>query len=180
MSRAFTGKGDTGETGIWGGERLSKSDPLINAVGIIDEANACLGLTASFAKDPQILEALAYLQNVLFTAGAEVSSLYSTTNKSQTISQDHIGKIEAFIELFDSDLPQLKAFILPSGSAAVTSMHLARTVVRRAERAVVGTKIKDAGLLIKFLNRVSSLLFVMARYLNQKEGSSEQYPSYGA
>lgn len=176
MSRAFSGKGDGGETSRWGGQRLPKNDPRIVAVGEIDEANASLGLTASFIQETEALSALDYLQNVLFTVGAEISA--APDKHSKEISENHVKQVETYIEKFDSELPDLRAFILPTGSSAVTSLHLARAVVRRAERAVVAANITQNPFLIKFLNRTSSLLFVMARWLNQKEGGTEKNPSY--
>ncbi len=178
MARSYTGKGDSGETGLWGGNRVLKNDPRIAAVGEIDEANAAIGVAASFTEENKIQEICAYVQNIMFTVGAEISALSANKKPPHQIKDEHVKKIEQFIEELDNELPQLNAFILPSGSSAVTNLHLARSMVRRAERAVITAKINDNPLLIKFLNRTSSLLFSMARWLNQKEGSIEKNPSY--
>ena len=178
MARSYTGKGDNGETGLWGGNSILKSDPRIVAVGEIDEANAAIGVTASFTTENKILEICDYLQNTLFTLGAEISAASAKKEPPYKLENKHIEKIEQFIEELDSALPKLNAFILPSGSSAVTNLHLARSVLRRAERATVAAEITGNPLLIKFLNRSSSLLFSMARWLKQKEGGTEKNPSY--
>ncbi len=173
MARAFTGKGDDGATHLWRGVRVPKTDARICAVGDLDEANAALGLAASLTDNDAVRNAISYMQNALFSAGAELSG---GPQAPQRITKEHVAAIEHHIADLDNGLAELHSFILPTGNPATTSLHLARAVMRRAERSA-----KSAGAgtnLLSFLNRSSSLLFVAARRLLKENGLEEQNPNY--
>jgi len=174
----YTGGGDRGETGLFGGGRVSKDDLRVEAYGAVDELNACLGLarTAGLPKD---LDALAArLQDELFVLGADLATPLDTTARGDRVVRLREGaarSLEPEIDRLDSRLPALKTFILPGGSPAGAALHVARTVCRRAERRVVTLarreKVSEGA--IVYLNRLSDLLFVMARSANAHAGIVE-------
>ncbi len=168
MARIYTKTGDDGETGLFGGSRVPKDDVRVTAYGEVDELNAAVGFAASL--EPESLDA-AFLQTIqrdLFTIGAELAKAPSEPR----IGDPQIGMLEHMIDGHEAKLEPLKNFILPGGTPKAAAFHLARTVCRRAERAVVSLaraqKISPS--IVKYLNRLSDLLFVLARATNAQAG----------
>ena len=169
LNRIYTRTGDDGGTGLVGGERLSKADPRVAAYGEVDEANACLGLARLHsAYDPQLDAALARIQNELFDLGADLATRDLEQAGALRILDAQVGRLEQEIDGFNAELAPLSSFVLPGGSALAAALHLARTVVRRAERTAVGLSAREAvnPAAIRYLNRLSDLLFVAARRAN--------------
>lgn len=171
--KIYTRTGDSGETGLFGGLRVKKNDPRVEAYGTIDELNACLGLARAQGL-PELDPALLQLQEQLFVVGAEVACEPGKVDrlKMALIEQPHIDRMELAIDEHEAELPPLTTFILPSGSPAGATLHLARTVARRAERLCLG--LDDLRpLALVYLNRLSDYLFVLARRTNQLAGQAE-------
>ena len=172
----YTGKGDKGETSLMGG-RVSKDDPRIEAIGAVDELNAVIGLTLSFQKDNRVVSILKDVQNKLFIVGAELAK-FSESVKTPKITENHVKDMERETDSFD--IGEIKKFILPSGTQSSVFLHFSRTVARRVERKVVSLS-KNGNInnyLLKYLNRLSSLLFALSVYVNIKEGGNEENPTY--
>ncbi len=167
--KIYTKTGDDGNTSLFGGERVHKNDLRINAYGTIDELNAIIGVVISDEINDEIKIELRKIQNTLFFIGSELATPENV--KSELIKKISISDtetIEKLIDEFDDKLPQLKNFILPGGSKGSSNLHFARTICRRAERILVELNIKEninRNLLV-YLNRLSDLLFVFARYEN--------------
>lgn len=162
LTRIYTKTGDKGTSALANNERISKDSALFEAIGDVDEANAAIGVAMSFINNMDVLEVLFHVQNKMFDLGADLAS------SKLRLTQNYIDFLETQIDRFNNELEELNSFVLPSGSKASSHLHLARTVVRRAERRVwrvVNTKEANE-LLAVYLNRLSDLLFVMARYLN--------------
>jgi cob(I)alamin adenosyltransferase len=173
LSRIYTGSGDDGTTGLGDGTRVSKADPRVNAYGEVDELNAVLGLVLASVADFSEAELLRSIQNDLFDVGADLCLPASAEESRQprlriTIAQ--VRRLEHAIDRLNTQLAPLFSFILPGGSLAAAWLHLARTVCRRAERAVVAlqqhTTINPH--VLAYLNRLSDLLFVLARSANDR------------
>ena len=181
--KIYTKTGDSGETGLFGGARVSKTDPRVAAYGDVDELNACLGFARAAVvagDDRELAVMLEHIQRDLFALGARLADpghkIADRVAKAAVTPED-IARLEGWIDALESALPALRRFILAGGSPAGASLHLARTVCRRAERAMVGLLEGDkdafeADLLI-YVNRLSDLLFVMARRANQRAGTPE-------
>jgi cob(I)alamin adenosyltransferase len=175
--KIYTKTGDSGETGLFAGPRVRKDDPRIEAYGTVDELNAVLGL-ARCQNLPQEIDSLtARIQHTLFDLGAELATPDPASRGTDLISTAHIEALEAEIDKYDTGLPPLKTFILPGGVSGAALLHLARTVCRRAERHVVtlGQREKE-GLsphVLTYLNRLSDLLFVLARAVNHAAGHGD-------
>jgi len=167
--KLYTKSGDDGTTGLYGGDRVSKTAPRIQAIGEIDELNSMIGLTRLYAANNPLDPMLARVQNLLFDLGAELASPPGGKFNFQGIFSGHVDLIEQSIDELDSVLPPLKVFILPGGSPLATHLHLARSVCRRAERAVLAlNSFEEVQPWSKlFLNRLSDWLFVAARTANQ-------------
>ncbi|MFC1750255.1 cob(I)yrinic acid a,c-diamide adenosyltransferase [Pseudomonadota bacterium] len=168
----YTKTGDSGETGLRYGQRISKSSLQINCIGEVDELNASLGLARSSNKDEIIEKVLGSLQNQLFDLGADLSQ---SKKSSKKIQSGHAEQVEHWIDQFNEKLEPLNNFVLPGGTEVAALLHLSRSVCRRAERKIVEFSEKDGKDLediIKFLNRLSDL-FMMARYANNVEGVGE-------
>jgi len=168
--RIYTRTGDRGDTGLSGGGRARKSDLRVEALGAVDEANAALGVARTHTGGDALLDPiLEGLQHRLFDLGADLAS----PGAQGRIRQTHIDALEAAIDRLERDLEPLRAFILPGGSQASAALHMARTLARRAERALVrlgdsGEAVDPAALML--LNRLSDLLFVGARHANREAG----------
>jgi cob(I)alamin adenosyltransferase len=171
--KIYTRGGDAGETGLFGGERVAKDDPRVDAIGAIDEVNAALGMAASLAKDSQIRESIVALQQELFAAGWDLST--PLTSDIPRINGNLVLRIENEIDMYEVELPALKNFILPGGSELSAALHLARCSCRRAERRVVALMRQEhINLEIeRFLNRVSDHLFVLARVAAHRASAEE-------
>jgi cob(I)alamin adenosyltransferase len=166
--KIYTKSGDLGETSLWGGSRVKKSHPRVSAYGTLDEANSMIGLALSFLpkSDPR----LARIQAELFQVGTELATHAGTKNPAAKVSEGEIQSLEREIDAMEATLEPLKNFILPSGGSAGSALHLARTIVRRAERECVDLAQNEPirPEVVQYLNRLSDYLFVMARYVNHE------------
>lgn len=170
LSKIYTRTGDKGETGLGDGARVAKDSARVEAYGTADELNSALGMVLSHDLPPAVRECLTDIQHELFDLGSELC-----VPGYSAIADAHIARLETVLDGFNSDLPALKEFILPGGGPAAAACHLARTVCRRAERRVV-TLARDEAVnetVIRYLNRLSDLLFVIARVLARHETGSE-------
>jgi cob(I)alamin adenosyltransferase len=172
--KIYTRTGDAGETGLFDGTRVSKADARVSTYGDVDELNAWLGL-ARVGLEPRIAEMLERIQRDLFALGARLADpshkIAGRVTKA-AITPDDISRLEGWIDQLEADLPPLRRFILPGGSQPGAALHVARTVCRRAERAMVALGDVDGDLLV-YVNRLSDLLFVMARAANHAGGTPE-------
>lgn len=173
--KIYTRTGDSGETGLFDGTRVSKADRRVSAYGEVDELNAWLGFVRAPGRlDRKLQEMIDRIQRDLFAMGARLADpshkIAERVDKAQVRSED-VARLEGWIDELDAQLPPLRKFILPGGSHEGALLHVARTVCRRAERAVVG--IGGDPELVVYLNRLSDLLFVMARAENQNQGFPE-------
>jgi cob(I)alamin adenosyltransferase len=176
--KLYTRTGDDGTTGLFGGERLGKDAPRVAAYGAVDEANAALGMARAYVDDVDLDTLLADIQRTLFDVGADLATPVSAAAQRSTlhlIDADDVATLERHIDAFDADLEPLRQFIIPGGHAASAALHLARAVTRRAERDVVTLSQGDAVNVevVRYLNRLSDLLFVLARHVNAQHGVSE-------
>jgi cob(I)alamin adenosyltransferase len=168
--KIYTKTGDDGQTGLFGGERTSKNDARVEAYGSVDETNACLGVARAAGVSPDVDTTLERIQAQLFVLGAELATPPSHRERLRLplLAAEDVAALEGDIDRLEVGLPALTSFVLPAGTPAASALHHARTVCRRAERAVVGVR-ELAALrpeLIIYLNRLSDLLFVMARHEN--------------
>lgn len=179
--KIYTRTGDTGETGLFDGTRVSKSDARVAAYGDVDELNAWLGFARSrLADQAEVADMLVQIQRDLLALGARLADPRKKIAERVTkveIGTDAIARLEAWIDRLDAMLPPLRRFILAGGSEAGSALHVARTVCRRAERAMVALHADAAHALepdlIVYVNRLSDLLFVMARFVNLRADASE-------
>ncbi len=176
--RLYTRTGDTGETGLLGQARVSKDDPRIEAVGTLDELNASLGLAATAAGDAWVRGTLEAVQRDIFAIGARLADVRPesgdrTQGRVAGLAEDAVQALEQLIDRAQSELPPLTRFILPGGTEAAVRLHLARSVCRRAERRVVALAAAPPAILA-YLNRLSDLLFALARLVNHRAGVGEQ------
>ncbi len=171
LSKIYTRTGDNGTTGLGDGTRVAKDDIRIEAFGTVDEANSIIGMILAVKNIPDDIRAcLIEVQHEMFDLGGELA-----TPGYRAIQQQHVDRLEHALDEFNDNLPPLKEFILPGGGPAAAACHLARTVVRRAERNT-WTLAKRESIpdeITKYLNRLSDLLFVMSRLLARHEGGSE-------
>ena len=171
LSKIYTRTGDDGTTGLANGERIDKTDPRVAAFGDVDETNSALGvLLAEPDLPPAIGTTLARIQHELFEIGAELS-----LPGYRQIAGEHVARLEQELDALNAELPPLEEFVLPGGTRAAAVCHVARTICRRAERSAWGAG-KLTALnpeLTRYLNRLSDLLFVMARWLARRNGGRE-------
>ena len=169
--KIYTKTGDDGYTGLQGDFRIAKSHPRILAYGTVDEANAMIGVVLSNVLDDDVREVLNTIQNELFLLGSDLSNQNLNDLKNR-ISLDMVEKLEKIIDKFELELPPITNFILPGGNVAAAQIHQVRTIVRRAETLVVQLSDKDEinSNCIKYLNRLSDLMFVMGRLINKRNG----------
>ena len=174
--KIYTKTGDTGGTGLFGGARIPKDSPRIDAIGTIDELNACVGTARSQIRDAEIDNLLHRIQNELFNIGADLATLDSHAKSNQLrISEDFVGALENDIDRLENELAPLRNFILPGGSVAGSTLHFARTVCRRSERSVVTLAESESinPAILPYLNRLSDFLFVLARFVNYRQEQPE-------
>ncbi|MEX0779472.1 MAG: cob(I)yrinic acid a,c-diamide adenosyltransferase [Balneolales bacterium] len=173
--KIYTKTGDTGETSLFGGQRVSKTNVRIEACGQVDELNSTLGLARSFHPTKVNETLLQRLQNELFVLGADLATPPSRETKIERINEAHITFLESQIDALQEELQPLQFFILPGGTSAASTLHLSRTVCRRAERACIHcAETEDINNdAVIYLNRLSDLLFVMTRYENKNAGILE-------
>ena len=176
MARIYTRTGDKGETGLVGGARVPKDSLRVDAYGSVDELNSVLGIARAFLHDPELDNLIAELQKDLFVLGADLASTADHQQRNvPRISKEKVVAMEHTIDKFEAELSPLRAFILPGGGVAGSLLHNARTVARRAERRVITLSRTEAvnEQLLPYLNRLSDLLFVMARLANHRESKGE-------
>lgn len=177
--RIYTRTGDAGDTGLFGGGRVSKDDPRVEAYGDVDELNAHLGLARAIELMPRIDEVLVPVQRDLFSLGALLATPDREKMQQQLakarIDEQRIAELEHAIDEGEKELEPLRAFILPGGTPKAAALHVARTVCRRAERRVIHLQRSQElpGLVVIYLNRLSDLLFVLARVANRRAGAGE-------
>lgn len=175
--KIYTKTGDDGSTGLLGRGRVAKDDPRIEAYGTVDELNAVLGIARSQGIDRESDAMVAQLQDQLFVLGSALADPSPTGPYHEAITGEHAACLEGWIDALEAELPPLHQFILPGGSPASAQLHLARTVCRRAERWVVKLARQpdeDVPLtLVVYLNRLSDLLFVLARAANHRAGVAD-------
>lgn len=174
MVKIYTRTGDKGETGLVGGTRVPKDSIRVEAYGTVDEINAALGLARSALTDHEIGLVLEELQKDLFVAGADLAG-DKKGREVPRITRERVFELERIIDRFEGELPSLHAFILPGGGRAGASLHFVRVVARRAERRIVTLSRKEDinDQLISYINRLSDLLFVLARVVNHREKQTE-------
>jgi cob(I)alamin adenosyltransferase len=169
--KIYTKTGDNGNTGLQGDFRISKSHPRIIAYGTVDEVNAAIGVVLTNTLDEDISQLLNQIQNDLFLLGSDLSNQNLNDLKNR-VSLEMIENLEESIDTFESELPPITNFILPGGNIAAAQIHQVRTIARRAETLVV--KLSDKNEInsnsIKYLNRLSDLMFVMGRLINKRNG----------
>jgi cob(I)alamin adenosyltransferase len=167
LTRIYTRAGDAGETSLGDGSRVSKLDLRIAAYGTVDELNAQLGVVLAGDCPPELRECLELVQNELFDVGADLAVPFESQGRLR-IEQAAIDRLEQLCDRFNESLPDLKSFVLPGGTATAAAVHVARTVCRRAERVTVAAAEEhDVNPLIAvYLNRLSDLLFILARVAN--------------
>jgi len=172
LTKIYTKTGDSGSTGLADGSRADKDSLRISVIGDVDELNSLLGLLAAHDIDDSIKTILLDIQHVLFDLGGELA-----IPDSEMVTEARVEYIEKIIDEYNASLPPLKEFILPGGSVPAAVCHTARAVCRRAERQLVGLskEISINEVSLKFLNRLSDLLFVFARTLARSEGGEEIY-----
>ena len=182
--KIYTKTGDKGETALYGGTRVSKASARVESYGNIDELNSFIGIAKSHIEDKEVLEQLKKIQFDLFTVGSEaatpVDKLMLANGRSRLpliIAEKEIEELENWMDAYEEKLDPLQFFILPGGGKAATFLHAARTICRRAERSLVflnqNEEVRPE--LIKYLNRLSDYLFVLARYVSKINGEAEEY-----
>ena len=169
--KIYTRTGDAGETSLFGGTRVSKSDPRIDAYGTVDELNAFIGAARASSPPSSVDTQLAAVQSDLFDVGAQLASPGSSRFTGVDVAR--ITALEDAIDEMERELPQLTSFILPGGSMPAAQLHVARTVCRRAERLVVMLGDSSTATAITYLNRLSDYLFVAARFANHRAGLAD-------
>jgi cob(I)alamin adenosyltransferase len=174
LTKIYTRGGDGGETSLGDGSRVSKLDARIAAYGAVDELNAALGVVLAGDCPEPLREVLVRVQNELFDLGADLSVPFEQEGRLR-VTKGQVDALEADCDRFNAELPELRSFVLPGGSEAAARMHVARTVCRRAERAsVAAAGVHDVDpLAVVYLNRLSDLLFILARAANADAGLEE-------
>ncbi len=179
-SKLYTRTGDRGQTGLFGGRRVSKDDPRVEAYGSIDELNAALGVVAAKLRQRAVIAVVQSIQNELFNIGAELASDQPVrrgkrSTASFELDASKVAELESLIDQYDAAVPELRTFILPGGSEASALLHLARTIGRRAERATVTLAAQEpvSDVVLAYLNRLCDLLFVLARYVSKADRKRE-------
>jgi cob(I)alamin adenosyltransferase len=177
--KIYTKTGDSGDTGLLGGGRVGKDDLRVRAYGEVDELNAVLGVVLSHDPEARLSALLSRIQRDLFAIGAQLSDARGKVASRQPKSRltaSHVARLEKAIDLHDAAMPPLTTFLLPGGAPVGAWLHLARTVCRRAERDVVALARREPvdARVIVYLNRLSDLLFVLARHANMQAGRAEE------
>ncbi len=173
--KIYTKKGDRGTTSLFGGQTVSKSASRIDAYGTVDELNSLLGVIRAFEPNELVDDWLNTVQHQLFVLGADLATPHSKETRIDRISEHEVTFLEKLIDRMETELPPLKNFVLPGGTKASASIHHSRTVCRRAERITVACNDEEyiSELAIKYLNRLSDFLFMLARFENFKSGKED-------
>ncbi|HUK95955.1 MAG TPA: cob(I)yrinic acid a,c-diamide adenosyltransferase [Gaiellaceae bacterium] len=168
LTKIYTRGGDKGETSLGDGSRVSKLDPRVRAYGAVDELNAQIGVVLAGELPEPFCEPLQQVQNALFDLGADLSVPYGEDDGRLRIHQRQIDELERQCDHFNADLPELKSFVLPGGTEAAARLHVARAVCRRAELTILSaaTEARIDPLAAVYVNRLSDLLFILARAAN--------------
>ena len=174
LTRIYTRGGDQGETSLGDGSRVSKLDCRIGAFGTVDELNAAIGVVLAGEVPAELRAPLERIQNELFDIGADLSVPWGVTDRLR-VTQELVDALERDCDAFNADLSELKSFVLPGGTEAAARLHVARTTCRRAERDVIlaGGEVELNPLVLAYLNRLSDLLFILARAANARAGQAE-------
>ena len=182
LTRIYTRAGDTGETSLGDGSRVSKLDCRIGAFGTVDELNAQIGVALAGELPEAFRPELARIQNELFDVGADLSVPYGVGDGRLRVAQEQIDALERLCDRFNAELPELRSFVLPGGTEAAARLHVARTVCRRAEREALlaARDVEVNPLVLAYLNRLSDLLFILARAANATTGVPEPLWKPGA
>lgn len=175
LNKIYTRTGDAGETGLADGSRIRKDEPLSQAIGDVDEANSAIGVALLAIRDSDVAAMLGRIQNELFDLGADLATPgedFSPGEMTLRVIQPQIDRLEREIDRMNEELEPLRSFILPGGDAGAAQLHLARAIVRRAERSAVTASRQSQlnPLALIYLNRLSDHLFVAARYLANSNG----------
>jgi cob(I)alamin adenosyltransferase len=174
--KLYTRTGDAGETSLFDGTRVRKDDARVAAYGDVDELNAWLGLARTSPLDADLDRELVQLQRDLFALGAQLADPADRIAERVTrarLAESDVTRLEALTDRFDAEAPPLRRFILAGGSPAGAALHVARTVCRRAERHIVALDPPPDAVLLRYVNRLSDLLFALARAVNHRAGSPE-------
>ena len=177
--KIYTRTGDDGGTALFGGGRVRKDDRRVEAYGTVDELNSVVGWCVTQASDDRIRTRLELLQHDLFTLGAELATPPARKGRARPdtppLPVARVAEMEAWMDEAETELPELRSFVLPGGSTGAAALHVARTVCRRAERAVVRLANEEHvdGDVLRFLNRLSDLFFVLARLENVRSGRED-------
>ncbi|MGE5849298.1 MAG: cob(I)yrinic acid a,c-diamide adenosyltransferase [Candidatus Methylomirabilota bacterium] len=176
--KIYTRRGDKGETGLLGAGRVRKNTARVEAYGAVDELNACLGLACAVVTDPEVRDLLVEIQRDLFALGAQLADVRKGKTKAMekaALPASRVVALEQAIDRFEEKLTPLKTFILPGGCEGGARLHLARTVCRRAERRIATLAEKEdvPPVILAYANRLSDLLFVLARVVNARAGAEE-------
>ena len=179
-SRYYTGRGDDGSTGMLTPVRVQKDNPVIEAIGSLDELNSYIGISMFYARNELVSRELGIIQNDLFIIGVELARMGSAARSDVELGEGAVARLEEAIASFGAKTPELKKFVMPGGCEGAVHLQYARSLARKAERRVVtAAKKAHANKAINaYLNRLSSLLFVMALYLNCVNGIEERNPAY--
>lgn len=174
LTRIYTRGGDRGETSLGDGSRVPKLDPRIGAFGVVDELNAAVGVVLAGDVPEALREPLTRVQNELFDVGADLSVPWGVPDRLR-VEQALVDRLEQLCDRFNAALPELRSFVLPGGTEAAARLHVARTLCRRAEREVLqaAQQVELNPLVHVYLNRLSDLLFILARAANAEAGQEE-------
>jgi len=174
ITRVYTRTGDDGTTGLGGGQRVPKDSARIAAYGTVDELSSVIGVAGALGLDPKLAAALGRIQNELFNVGSDLCILEEdkAAMPVPVVEERHVEALERLMDELQSELTPLENFILPGGTPGAAQLHVARTVCRRAEREVIHLSRQEpvGPWVVRYLNRLSDALFVMARYENLKRG----------
>ncbi len=173
--KIYTKTGDQGTTSLVGGQRVSKNSARLESYGTMDELNSHIGMVRSFPAASPVADELVEIQRRLFDAGGYLATAPTDSFAKVSIREEDILLLEQAIDRMDASLPPMRSFVLPGGSAAVSACRVARTVCRRAERRILDLAEQEEvdGLLLKYINRLSDYLFILARQLAHREGAEE-------
>lgn len=178
--KIYTKVGDQGRTMYFGCGMVEKNDPRIEALGALDELNSAIGVALCFVDDEALKQTLNTIQHDLFQVSADIAGSKLTPDSMPRVTEDHITKLEQAIDELEEKLGMPQKFILPGGTQASAFLHLCRTIARRAERSIVAAKdaIQLNPDILKYVNRLSDLLYVLARQANKEVNVQEQQPIY--
>jgi len=181
LPRIYTKTGDNGTTGLIGGKRVAKDSPRIEACGSLDELNAGIGIVRSQTLPDNVDRVLRLVQEILFMIGTELASSGESGRGGPKLGDEEVRTLENEIDTMEGSLAPLKRFILPGGNSAGAHLHLVRALARRTERKCVSLA-RTENLnpqILRYLNRLSDLFFVLARYVNRQQSVPEEHPAFG-